>query len=84
MTLFQNRSIMYLNFKSELKIQGGLNMSLFKKPDRFWRNNDTDGRRFSGYDGEDGKTTWYDSDGNLDSITDTPSDWEQEMNDEGF
>ena len=31
-----------------------------------------------------GKTTWYDSDGNLDSISDTPSDWEQDMNNEGY
>lgn len=59
-------------------------MRLFKKPDRTWKNNDTDGREFLGYDDGDGKTTWYDSDGNLDSITDTPSDWEQDMNDEGF
>lgn len=51
-------------------------------PDRSWTN--SDGDRFSGYDRDDGKTDWYDSDGNLDSVTDTPDDWEQGMNDEGY
>ncbi len=59
-------------------------MNFFKKPDRKWRNNDTDGKEFFGYDDDGGKTTWFDADGNLDSISDTPSDFEQEMNDEGY
>ena len=52
-------------------------MGLF---DRIWRNDD--GSEFFGQDDENGKTTWYDSEGNLDSISDTPSDWDQEKNDE--
>ena len=59
-------------------------MSFSKDPDRTWKNNDTDGRVFYGYDDGEGKTTWYDANGNADSITRTPSDWEQEMNDEGY
>lgn len=57
-------------------------MKFFKKPDRTWEN--SDGTEFLGYDGDDGKTTWYDKKGNLDSISDTPSDFEQERNDEGY
>lgn len=52
--------------------------------DRTWSNNDTDGETYYGYDDEDGNTTWYDSDGNLDSISPTPSDDEQEQNDAGY
>jgi hypothetical protein len=52
-------------------------------PDRRWRNS-SDGETFDGYDDGDGKTSWYDSDGNLDSVTDTPSDYEQGQNDEGY
>lgn len=59
-------------------------MSSSNKADRTWRNNDTDGNTYYGYDDGDGKTTWYDKDGNLDSITDTPSDFEQEKNDAGY
>lgn len=36
--------------------------------------NESDGQKFYGYDGDDGKTTWYSENGWLDSITDTPSD----------
>ena len=36
--------------------------------------NESDGNIFYGYDDDDGTTTWYDSDNNLDSITDTPDD----------
>ena len=36
--------------------------------------NDEDGQTFYGYDDDDGKTTWYDKDGNLDSVTNTPHD----------
>lgn len=36
--------------------------------------NESDGMTFYGYDTEDGKTAWYDSNNNLDSITDTPND----------
>ena len=57
-------------------------MKSFKKPDRTWKN--SDGTEFLGYDGDDGKTTWYDKNGNLDAISDTPSDFEQERNDEGY
>ena len=35
---------------------------------------ESDGDTFYGYDSDDGTTSWYDSDGNLDSITDTPDD----------
>ena len=45
--------------------------------DRFERN-ESDGMEFFGYDRDDGKTAWYDKDGHLDSVTDTPdddSDW---------
>ncbi len=52
--------------------------------DRTWSNNDTDGETYYGYDDEDGNTTWYDSDGNLDSISPTPSDDEQEQNYAGY
>lgn len=56
----------------------------YGEPDRYWRNNDTDGQVFAGYDDGNGYTDWYDSDGNLDSRTETPDDWEQAMNDEGY
>ena len=36
--------------------------------------NETDGQTFYGYDDGEGRTAWYDSDGNLDALTDTPSD----------
>ena len=36
--------------------------------------NESDGRTFYGLDTEDGKTVWYDSEGNADSITETPYD----------
>lgn len=36
--------------------------------------NESDGQTFYGYDDGDGSTHWYDSDGNLDTRTDTPSD----------
>ena len=36
--------------------------------------NESDGQKFYGYDSDDGKTAWYDSNNNLDSITDTPYD----------
>lgn len=57
---------------------------LFDEPDRYWSNNDSDGERFAGYDGEDGYTDWYDSTGSLDCRTETPTDWEQDMNDAGY
>lgn len=38
--------------------------------------NDSDGQKFYGYDDEDGKTTWYDENNNIDSITNTPSDFD--------
>lgn len=50
--------------------------------DRRYRNR-SDGQVFYGYDDGNGRTDWYDEDGNLDSYTDTPTDDEQEqMNDE--
>lgn len=36
--------------------------------------NESDGQKFYGYDRDDGKTTWYDENGNLDSVTETPDD----------
>ena len=36
--------------------------------------NETDGEKFYGYDDGEGRTDWYDSYGNLDSSTETPSD----------
>ena len=56
----------------------------FEEPDRYWHNNDTDGSVFYGYDEENGRTIWYDSDGNVDSITETPDEWEQDKNDAGY
>ena len=38
--------------------------------------NESDEQRFYGYDSDDGKTDWYTEDGTLDSITDTPSEYE--------
>lgn len=38
--------------------------------------NESDGMMFYGYDSDDGTTTWYDENNNLDSITETPSDYE--------
>ena len=40
--------------------------------------NDSDGQKFYGYDDDDGTTTWYSENGDLDSRTDTPSDDEDE------
>lgn len=60
-------------------------MGLFNRNyDRTWRNNDSDGETFYGYDDGDGHTDWYDRNGNLDSVTDTPSDFEQDQNDAGY
>lgn len=43
------------------------------KPD--WiKTNGSDGQVFYGYDDENGYTDWYDSDNNLDSRTETPSE----------
>ena len=36
--------------------------------------NPDDGKRFYGYDDDEGHTEWYDEDGNLDCITDTPDE----------
>ncbi len=36
--------------------------------------NESDGMTFYGYDREDGKTDWYDENGILDSVTETPDD----------
>lgn len=36
--------------------------------------NESDGQVFYGYDSEDGTTAWYDSNDNLDCITETPYD----------
>lgn len=45
-----------------------------KDYDRFERN-ESDGKEFYGYDDkESGTTTWYDEDGNCDSVTNTPSE----------
>ena len=42
--------------------------------------NESDGYTYYGYDDGDGNTNWYDSDGNLDSTTDTPSDYDCDDN----
>lgn len=42
--------------------------------------NESDGREFYGYDDGEGRTDWYDSNGNYDSTTDTPSDEECDDN----
>lgn len=39
------------------------------------------GTVFYGVDNGDGTTSWYDKDGCYDSDTRTPTDWEQEMED---
>lgn len=36
--------------------------------------NESDGQKFYGYDDGNGHTDWYNTDGQLDSCTDTPSD----------
>lgn len=60
-------------------------MGLFDRDyDRTWTNNDSDGRTFYGYDDGEGHTDWYDSNGNLDSSTSTPTDEEQDQNDAGY
>lgn len=41
--------------------------------DRYERN-ESDGKCFYGYDRDDGKTEYYDEDGVLDCIIDTPDD----------
>ena len=51
-----------------------------RKFDREWTN-DSDGQHFYGVDDGDRTTTWYDDKGNLDSITDTPDEYEQDEND---
>lgn len=53
-------------------------------PDRKWKNNNTDGRVFFGYDHPDGTTTYYDSNGDVDCELPTPSDDEQSQNDYGY
>ena len=46
--------------------------------DRKWVN--SDGKVFYGIDDGEGHTVWYDSEGNLDCTTVTPSSLEQEAN----
>ena len=36
--------------------------------------NETDGAKFYGFDDGEGRTAWYDSDGNLETVMDTPSE----------
>ena len=50
-----------------------------REPDRTWKN--SDGELFYGFDSDDGKTSWYDEDGNIDSVSTTPSEIEQSIND---
>ena len=51
-----------------------------KEPDRYWTNDD--GQTFEGYDDKEaGETTWYSSDGDLDSVTKIPDDDTQEWDD---
>lgn len=50
------------------------------KYDRIWTNSD-DGRTFYGVDEGDGRTIWYDENGEIDSISDTPGSIEQSVND---
>ena len=52
--------------------------------DRTWTNNYSDGKTFYGYDDEDGNTAWYDEDGNLDCVTATPTEDEQDQNYAGY
>lgn len=52
-------------------------MSFSRDYDRIRRN--SDGQKFYGFDDDDGKTDWYDDDGFLDSVTDTPSSDDEEM-----
>lgn len=59
-------------------------MDLFRNADRTWKNNDSDGETYYGYDDETGYTTWYNRDGQADSRTPTPTDEEQEQNDAGY
>lgn len=47
-------------------------MGPYGDADRYERNED--GMGFFGYDSDDGTTTWYDQNGNLDSITATPDE----------
>ena len=50
-----------------------MNADFWNDPD-WMSTNETDGEKFYGYDDGEGRTAWYDSDGNLDSLTNTPSD----------
>lgn len=38
--------------------------------------NKSDGQTFYGQDNEDGTTTWYDKRGDVDSITETPDEFD--------
>ena len=50
------------------------NNYFYREPDRE-SVNESDGQHFVGYDDEEtGTTAWYDDDGNLDCVTDTPDD----------
>lgn len=51
-------------------------MCFSKDYDRIRRN--SDGQKFYGFDDDDGKTDWYDGDGFLDCVTDTPTEDEEE------
>lgn len=51
-------------------------MKLFDNTPDWMCTNESDGQTFYGYDDGEGCTAWYDSNGNLDSETDTPSDYE--------
>ena len=39
--------------------------------------NESDGMKFYGYDDGEGKTAWYDENGNLDNISETPDEDEE-------
>lgn len=49
-----------------------------KSYDRVWYNED--GSVFYGYDDGDGNTVWYTEDGTADSVTETPTQYEQDEN----
>lgn len=48
-------------------------------PDWVCRNG-SDGELFYGYNDGEGRTAWYDEDGNLDSCSDSPSDDDSSYN----
>ncbi len=68
----------HLNHMFPIFLMGGTKTMIDPKDYDRIHENESDGQKFYGYDHDDGKTSWIGEDGILDSVTDTPSDEDDE------